>query len=238
LFIIDFVVSVVTAVIVYYALPETKPATIKGAPEESVLQTFGGYGIVFKDKVFLAFLFLTTFTAVVYFQMNSTLSVFLRDFHDVSAQGFGFILSLNAVCVVLFQFWVTRKVKKFHPLRVMMIGNIFYAAGFALYGFTGIYWQFLVAMLIITIGEMIIAPIIQTLIAQISPENMRGRYMASYHLGWGIAVAVGPLAAGFIIDNYNPNWVWYAGGIICLCVAVGYFILNGRVGQKIKPHSI
>jgi MFS family permease len=238
LFIIDFVVSVITAVIVYYALPETKPANSKGAPEESVLQTFGGYGIVFKDKVFLAFLFLTTFTAVVYFQMNSTLSVFLRDFHDVSAQGFGFILSLNAVCVVLFQFWVTRKVKKFHPLRVMMIGNIFYAVGFALYGFTGIYWQFLVAMLIITIGEMVIAPIIQTLIAQISPENMRGRYMASYHLGWGIAVAVGPLAAGFIIDNYNPNWVWYAGGIICLCVAVGYFILNGRVGQKIKPHSI
>jgi MFS family permease len=237
LFITDFIVSVITALIVYFALPETKPINKKDGQEESVVQTFSGYGIVFKDKIFLAFLFLSTFTAVVYFQMNTTLSVFLRDFHNVSAQGFGFILSFNAVCVVLFQFCVTKKIKEYHPLRVMMVGNILYAVGFALFGFTNIYWQFLVAMLIITMGEMIIAPIIQTLIADISPENMRGRYMAAYHLGWGIAVALGPLATGIIMDNFNPNWVWYAGGTICFFVAIGYLILKNRIGNKFSPKS-
>ena len=92
-------------------------------------------------------------------------------------------------------------------------------------------------MLIITMGEMIIAPIIQTLIADISPENMRGRYMAAYHLGWGIAVALGPLATGIIMDNFNPNWVWYAGGTICFFVAIGYLILKNRIGNKFSPKS-
>ena len=237
LFIIDCVVSVITAVVVYFALPETKPLLEDGKQEESVIQSIGGYGKVFKDKIFLAFLLLTTFTAIVYFQMNTTLSVYLRDFHGISSQGFGFILSLNAACVVLFQFWITSKVKKFHQLGVMLAGNLFYAVGFALYGFTDQYWQFLVAMVIITMGEMIITPIVQTLIANISPDDMRGRYMAAYHLSWGIAMSIGPLAAGIIIDNYNPNWVWYAGGIICSSVAVGYFILKKLIGEKLMPIS-
>lgn len=233
LFIIDCVVSVITAFVVYFALPETKPLLEEGEKEESVIRSIGGYGKVLKDKIFLAFLFLTTFTAIVYFQMNTTLPVYLRDFHGVSSQGFGFILSLNALCVVLFQFWITRKVKKYHPLRIMMVGNLLYAVGFTLYGFTNTYWQYLAAMVIITIGEMVIAPIVQTLVANISPEDMRGRYMAAYQLGWGIAVAVGPFAAGIVIDNYNPNWVWYAGGIICSLVAMGYFILKKRIGDRL-----
>ena len=235
LFIIDCVVSIITAIIVYFALPETKPKTPEGEKEESILQSFGGYKKVFRDKLFLAFLFLTTFTAIVYMQMNSTLSVYLRDFHGTSPQGFGYILSLNAAMVVMFQFWVTRKVKKHHQLSVMIVGNLLYAVGFSMYGFTNMYWGFLAAMVIITIGEMIIAPIVQTMVANLAPEDMRGRYMAAYRLGWGIASAVGPLAAGIVIDNYNPNWVWYAGGIICSMVALGYFILKTRVGERFQP---
>jgi len=238
LFIIDCVVSIITAIIVYFALPETKPNIPEGKKEESILQSFGGYRKVFRDKLFLAFFFLTTFTAIVYMQMNSTLSVFLRDFHGTSPQGFGYILSLNAAMVVLFQFWVTRKVKKHHQLSVMIVGNLLYAVGFAMYGFTNMYWGFLTAMVIITIGEMIIAPIVQTMVANLAPEDMRGRYMAAYHLGWGIASAVGPLAAGIVIDNYNPNWVWYAGGIICSTVALGYLILKNRVGERFQPLSV
>jgi len=238
LFIIDCVVSIITAIIVYFALPETKPKTPEGKKEESILQSFGGYRKVFKDKLFLAFLFLTTFTAIVYMQMNSTLSVYLRDFHGTSPQGFGYILSLNAAMVVMFQFWVTRKVKKYHQLSVMIVGNLLYAVGFAMYGFMNMYLGFLAAMVIITIGEMIIAPIVQTMVANLAPEDMRGRYMAAYRLGWGIASAVGPLTAGIVIDNYNPNWVWYAGGIICLMVALGYFILKIRIGERFQPLSV
>ncbi len=238
LFIIDCVVSIITAIIVYFALPETKPEIPEGKKEESLLQSFGGYRKVFRDKLFLAFLFLTIFTAIVYMQMNTTLSVFLRDVHGTSPQGFGYIMSLNAAMVVLFQFWMTRRVKKYHQLSAMVVGNLLFAVGFAMYGFTNMYWGFLAAMVIITIGEMIIAPIVQTMVANLAPEDMRGRYMAAYHLGWGIASAVGPLAAGIVIDNYNPNWVWYAGGIICSMVALGYFILKTRIGERFQPLSV
>jgi MFS family permease len=235
LFITDSVISIITAIIVLLALPETKPVLKAGQVEETVIQSFGGYGRVLKDRVFLAFIFLSTFTAIVYMQMNSTLSVFLRDVHRIPAQYFGYLLSVNAAMVVLFQFFVTRRVKRFHPMLVMMVGNLFYAVGFGLFGFTVFYWQFIVAMAILTVGEMVNAPVMQTLVASIAPDHMRGRYMAVFHTGWGVAAAIGPLAAGVVLDNYNPNLIWYAGGVICFIVALGYFVLKKRVGQRFIP---
>ncbi len=232
LFITDTLVSLMTALIVLIKLPETKPALLQGQKEETVAQSLGGYSRVLKDKVFLAVIFLTTFTAIVYRQMSSTLSVFLRDVHGVLPRLYGYLLSMNAAMVVLFQFPVTRRVKRFHPLAIMAAGNVLYAVGFGLFGFTGQLWQFFAAMAILTVGEMVIAPIMQTMIADLAPQDMRGRYMAAFHVGWGVASAVGPWAAGVVLDNYNPNWIWYAGGIICSIVALGYFVLKGRVGHR------
>jgi MFS family permease len=235
LFITDSIISAITAIIVLFSLAETKPALAEGQQEETMAQSLGGYSRVFKDKIFLAFIFLSLFTGIVYMQMNSTLSVFLRNVHAIPAQYYGYLLSLNAGMVVLFQFFITRRVKRFQPLLVMMVGNLFYAVGFGLFGFTNQYWQFLAAMAILTIGEMVDAPIVQALIANLAPEDMRGRYMAMFHNSWGVAAAVGPLAAGIILDNYNPNWIWYAGGVICILVAFGYLVLHLRIGKKFQP---
>ena len=228
LFVSDFIVSCITALIVFIALPETKPKLPEGKEEQSIIKTMSGYGKVLKNKLFLVLMIFTTFTAIVYMQMNTTLSVFLNQQFGLPAKQFGLILSLNAAMVVLFQFTTTRFIKKENPFRMMALGNIFYAVGFGLYGFVSAYGYFLFAMVIITIGEMIIAPFIQTIIAEIAPEDMRGRYMAAFHISWGIASAVGPLAAGIIIDNYNPNLVWYASGIICFITALGYLRLKSK----------
>ena len=166
--------------------------------------------------------------------MNTTLSVYLNSEHNISPQLFGYILSLNAAMVVLMQFPISAKVKVFPSLLVMAAGNLFYAVGFGMYGFVSEYWLFLVAMVIITIGEMIIAPIIQTIVANIAPEDMRARYSAVFHLGWGVASAVGPLAAGIILDNYNPDLVWIAGGIICMLVAGGYLMMRSGFSEAIE----
>ncbi len=102
-----------------------------------------------------------------------------------------------------------------------------YAIGFAMYGFVGNYGMFILAMVIITIGEMIVAPIGQALVANFAPEQMRGRYNAVFgNLAWGIPFAIGPLLAGKLVDNFNPNWLWYACGIIGLLSVLSYLALH------------
>ena len=237
LFVMDCVVSGIAAIIVFFSLPETKPEIPEGEIQASTLQTIKGYGIVFKDRLLLVIIVLTMFTAIVYLQINSSLSVYLRDLHGISAQQFGYILSLNAIMVVVMQFSITKQVKKFQPLWMMALGNVLYAGGFAMYGFVSGYPAFLFAIVIVTLGEMVIAPVIQTVVAFIAPHDMRGRYMAAFQIGRQSAAAIGPLVAGVILDHYNPHWLWYGGGLICVTVAAGYLVLNKRAGKQFNART-
>jgi len=146
LFIVDAVSSLITAVVVYITLPETKPETPEGKPEQSLWQSLRGYSDVLRDNVYMIFLVVSIFATIVYVQMNSTLSVYLRDVHNTPTQQFGYILSLNAAIVVLFQFWVTRRISGYAPMVMMALGTAFYAVGFAMYGFVSGLAFFMAAM--------------------------------------------------------------------------------------------
>ena len=233
LFISDAVASLITALIVVVVLQESMTPRAEDEEPESIQQTIGGYRKVLGDTVYLWFLAASVLMVVVYMQMNTTLSVYLRDFHGVSPQGFGYILSLNAAMVVLFQFPITRWISKYRPLIVMSVGTLLYAIGFAMYGIVTVFFMFLVAMVIITIGEMFISPVGQAIVARLAPEDMRGRYMAIFGFSWVIPMAVGPLLAGLVMDNLNPNWVWYGAGILGLIAAGGYYMLEKQV-QKAR----
>lgn len=224
LFIIDVITSVITAVIFFIFVPETKPVITpdtgeKPAEDQTIFETLSGYLKVAKDQIYLVYILGSLLMVLAYMQMNTTLSVFLRDVHGIPDRGYGLLLSLNASMVVLFQFWITRKIKRFAPMKIMAWGMVVYAVGFSMYGFVSSVWLFITAMVIITIAEMLVTPVGQAIVAKLSPEDMRGRYMAVYGFSWSIPLAIGPLAAGIIMDNYDPNWVWYASGIIMLMSA-------------------
>lgn len=228
LFLTDAVISSIAAAFVYFFLPETKPTSRHEAKPESVAQTFAGYGRVLRDSLFMAFLLAVFLEVLVYMNMNTTLGVFLRDVHHVPESGYGWILSLNAAMVVVMQFWITRRLSKQKPMLMMAAGTALYAVGFAMYGLVSGYALFLLAMVVITIGEMVLAPFSQSLVASFAPEHMRGRYMAVSGLTWGLSLAIGPFLAGLVFDQFDPSWLWFACGIVGMISTLG-FVLLARV---------
>lgn len=235
LFVLDAVTSLLTAGVVYKMIPETKPEASEGRPQETFLETLVGYRVVARDRLYLTFLVVSMLMLVVYQQVYSTLSVYLRDVHNVPVQKVGLLLGLSAGTVVLCQFWVTRKVSKRTPMLMMVLGTGFYLVGFTMYGLVSAYALFVLAMILITIGEMIVMPVGQALVARFAPEDMRGRYMAFYSLSWAIPATVGPWAAGLIMDNYDPNWVWYAGGGILVIAIAGFYFLYLKTRPRFVP---
>ena len=227
LFIADAVSSLITGIIVFFVIPETKPERKEGEVEESVVKSVIGYKEVLKDWRYMLFLSVSAITVIVYMQMNATLSVFLRDVYGFPTMYFGFLLSMNAVMVVIFQFWITRKMSKYSPMKVMAIGTLFYMVGFGMYGFISESYLFFIAMAIITIGEMIEMPIGQTTAASFAPEDKRGRYMAVFGFHWAIPNLFAILLAGLVIEHIGQNWVWYFAGILALISAVGFWLLHG-----------
>jgi MFS family permease len=119
----------------------------------------------------------------------------------------------------------------------MAAGTLLYAIGFSMYGYVSLYVLFLVAMAIITIGEMLVTPVSESIVAGLAPEEMRGRYMAVYGFSWLLPFAIGPFLAGLIMDNYDPRWVWYSAGIIGVLSAATYFGLEKKV-QQVRYNAV
>ena len=232
LFAIDSVISCIVALIIARTIPETKPAPHAHEESQSFLQTFSGYRFVLRDRAFIAFIIANITMLIVYQQMYGSLSVYIRDYHGLTPQHYGWLMMTSAITVILFQFWLTRTIKHLPPFLMMSFGTIFYAVGFLLFGFFTTFILFALNIVIITIGEMIVVPTSQALVAGFAPEDMRGRYMAIAGLSWAIPSTIGPGLAGYIMDNYNPNLVWYIGGALCGLSVLAYYVLHLRLGTK------
>jgi MFS family permease len=228
LFIVGAAVSLIAAVVVFLIVPETRPQTLPGSSQETTAGSFGGYLRILRDAPFMIFTAVSVMAWLAYINLSTTLGVYLRNIHGIPETGYGWLLSLNAALVVLFQFPITRRVEKRPPMALMAIGAGLLGVGFAMYGFVSTYALFLAAMLVITIGEMIMLPVSNALVVKFAPEDMRGRYSFMYSISWGIAYAAGPYLAGLIMDNANPTWLWYACGLLCLAAMVGFVILHSR----------
>ncbi|HSL28660.1 MAG TPA: MFS transporter [Anaerolineales bacterium] len=232
LFVIDAVISCLAAALIFRFIPETKPEPHTDAQSESLLQTVLGYRIVLRDLGFMGFLVAGILMMVVYQQMYGSLSVYLRDSHGINPSGYGFLMTTSAITVVIFQFWVSRLIKHRPPFLMMGIGTAFYMIGFTLFGVVAAYWLFMLNIVIITIGEMIVMPVSQAIASNFAPDAMRGRYMAAFELSWTIPATIGPAAAGYILDNYNPNLLWYLSGVICALSVFGFYALHRRLGAR------
>jgi MFS family permease len=232
LFVSDAAISTLVAVLVYFLLAETRPRWVQKEVPESMIQTFGGYGRIVRDGAFMAFTAACTLAALTYIQMNTTLGVYLRDFHGIRVRDYGYIMSLNAIMVVLFQFSTTRRVRAYPAMLMMALGTGVYAIGFTMYGVFDTYAFFLLAMVIVTIGEMIIEPVSQAAVSRLAPEDMRGRYMAFFGFSWVFAAATGPMLAGSILDNFDPRLLWYTSGLIGLLGVGMFLLLHGRANHR------
>ncbi len=232
LFAIDSVISCLVALIIARTIPETKPEPHAHEESQSFLQTFQGYRFVLRDRAFIAFIIANITMMIVYQQMYGSLSVYIRDYHNLTPQHYGWLMMSSAITVILFQFWLTRTIKHLPPFLMMAFGTIFYAIGFLLFGFFTTFILFALNIVIITIGEMIVVPTSQSLVAGFAPDDMRGRYMAIAGLSWTIPSTIGPGLAGYIMDNYNPNLVWYIGGALCGLSVLAFYALHLRLGAK------
>ena len=236
LFLADMVISVLVAAFVFFFLPETRPqqGETEMDTEENFRDTLEGYREVIKDKLYLEFIIVSILSALMYFNMNSSLSVYLVNYRNISPEQFGYILSLNAGMVVMLQMLFTRLTASWKPMLAIALGNLLYVVGFTMYGIVESYPLYLLAMVVITIGEMIYAPKEQTIVASLAPEHMRGRYMAVRNLSWIIPVSFGPLGAGLIMDNLDPRLLWFIVSFIGMLAVLGFIYLHFKYGKKLE----
>jgi MFS family permease len=186
-------------------------------------------GAVMKDHRLLYFLAAAQILFLVQGQLVTPISVHASSNVGLSKSQVGSVYFLNGAMVVLLQLFVTRLVKRYHPLSALAAAGIIYAFGYWAVGLAGNYAGMLGATVLITFGEMVGAPTATAYVSMLAPEGKMGAYMGVFglvvHLGW----TVGPLMGGVLMDTMtNPLHVWGAIAMVAVISAVAF------IGLKIK----
>ncbi|HSB90675.1 MAG TPA: MFS transporter [Anaerolineales bacterium] len=185
-----------------------------------------GYGPVLRDRPFLLFCGVLSLAGMGYSMLMVLLPVYAKESFGVPESQYGFILATNAAMVVLFQYSVTKLTMRYPTLRVLAIGSLFYAVGVGSVALGSTFPAFLGSMIILTVGELIMAPTSTTLTAALAPPDMRGRYMGIYALTWGVSFGIGPVLGGILSDQVAPVAIWYSGLVTGLVAVLGFILLS------------
>jgi MFS family permease len=217
--------ATIAVLMVVFWVKETKPELSAG---EETKRAGGGYGYIFRDVSFIAFSLASVLLWMAYGPFMQLMAVYMKEGFGILESGFGLIMTINALMVVFFQFAVTRVTEKYRDAYIMAAGAFWTGLGALATALSHSLWPFALAMVIVTIGELIWAPTSISFVARIAPIDMRGRYMGVYGMVGGIAFGIGPIASGYVYDNVMPVAVWYLiVGLAAVCTVA--FIVVGKL---------
>lgn len=220
LFTADAITSWIYAVIALALLPETRPVAAPGVRTDTPSR---GFGAVIADPVMRRFWLGTFVGAVMFCQPMSTLALVLTD-RGLSTAVYGALISMNGVVIILTEFWLSGRTRRFPPHRVMALGSLLLGGGFALTGAAGTSIPLLVLTVVIwTTGEMVGSPTSQAYLASIAPPDLRGRYAGTVGLAWSLAFTFGPFLGTVALDH-SAAWYWL--GSLALALVSGALFLT------------
>ncbi|MFM8427763.1 MAG: MFS transporter, partial [Chloroflexota bacterium] len=191
-----------------------------------------GYIHVFKDKSYMAFVTLFAVGMIAPSILWILLPVYTKSNFNLPEALYGWIPTTNAFMCVFLQYTVSNQTRKFKTLPVASVGMLVYALGAGsvalMTGFTG-FW---LSMVILTLGELILIPTASKYVADIAPEDLRGRYMSLYWFGWGVSRTLAPLIGGYLNDNISPGSIWIGGLLFGLTSTFGLIFLNSLTNAR------
>jgi len=143
-------------------------------------------------------------------QFSVTLPVYAVRAAGIQAGELGYVFLVNGVVVLALQLPVIRAISRLGELSAMMAGTAVYMLGYFLVGITSGLYLLMFDMFIITIGEDITSPTMNSYVSRIAPEGSTGRYFGINGMASSAGRALAPVAGSLLLyaGHFNGMVVW------------------------------
>ncbi|KIL47300.1 MFS transporter [Jeotgalibacillus alimentarius] len=145
-----------------------------------------------------------------YVQWQSTIADYTQQI-NIPLEQYSFLWTVNGVLIVAGQPLIRPIVKRFeHNLKIQMaIGAVIFMVSFGVTAYAGSFQGFLAAMLILTIGEMLIWPAVPTIASRLAPKGREGFYQGVVNSTATGGRMIGPLLGGIMVDLYGMTPLFF-----------------------------
>ncbi|MEI6038357.1 MAG: MFS transporter [Actinomycetes bacterium] len=195
-----------------------------------------GWKNVFADRVFVK-VWLISIGAILcgYAQLEVGFTAFSSMIAKVQPSDIAWAFAANTLLIASAQLWFVKKLENFDRTKSIAIAALFWAAAWIALACAGIIRTQALALIIICqvvfgIGEMIWSPIMPSIVNQLAPEHLRGRYNAASTSTWTIGTIMGPVIAGTLLGA-QLQWYWI-GGLVAGLLIVAFAAVRLRLPNR------
>lgn len=146
---------------------------------------------------------------LVYSQWTTTISAYTLDI-GITLTQYSSLWTLNGILIVAGQPLIRPIVKRMeHHLKgQILLGTVILIISFVVVAYAEQFTMFVVAMVILTIGEMFVWPAVPALASQLAPKGREGFYQGIVNSAATIGRMIGPFIGGVLVDEYGMKMMF------------------------------
>ena len=219
LFWIDGASCIVSILIFTLLVKERKkPADLDIAKSETEIPAS-----VFKDKIFWIFLFVSFITAMLFFQLFTTLPLYHNEKFSLTEFQSGLLLSLNGLLIFFLEMPIVSfsQRKNINKLKIILWGSLLMSISFYVLLINVWAGILIVSILFITFGEMFIFPFSNSFALSRAPKGHEGRYMALFTMSFSLAHIASSKTGLEIIAAFGYQTNWFVMGSLGILAVAG-----------------
>ncbi|HVY48652.1 MAG TPA: MFS transporter [Minicystis sp.] len=161
-----------------------------------------------RDRRFLRVLVGVVFVALVFFQLEAAMPLYLVGEVGVPTKLYGVLFAINTVGILLFEVPLNGALAGVANGRVLTAGALVCGAGFGAFALVHGALGAAACIAVVTVGEMLLFPGMSTLVADLSPEGRAGEYMGAYSMAFALAYAIGPAVGAEVLARFGALVLW------------------------------
>ncbi len=168
---------------------------------------------------------LTFILYLVVAQLIAPFSVYAVEMIGLSEAKLGLLFTVNGLLVAVLQIPITRMFAHKTFTFQLALGSMLYFVGYGMMGILIGFEYFMLALFVVTVGEVTMSPPGLTLTSRLAPPGRLGRYLGIRGFMETAGWSLGPLYGGVILDHFGtqPAIAWLLISSLALVAAFGYW---------------
>jgi len=128
--------------------------------------------------------------------------------------------TVNTVLIIFLEVPINLATTHWPHRRALVLGALLLASGFAALVFAVGPVTVVLAVVVLTFGEMIVFPVAGTYVAELAPAGRQGEYMGAFSMALSFSMMVGPWAGTVVMDRFGASVLWSAVFVCGVSAAV------------------
>jgi MFS family permease len=148
----------------------------------------------------------------------------------------GAAFALNTLLIVAFEMVLQHRLARCRPLLVMTGGCLMLALGYLLVQADPHLTAVFVAMSVLTLGEMLLYPVIESYVIGLVPKRAMSRAIGMLNATFAATLVVSPAIGTLLYEVWGYRFLWLSCAALTICAAAGFLAIETRssLGERLQ----